>query len=248
MISDQSLSLSPGERSKASVLIVESDPADRNSFRQALKSLGYGQVSDAPNHHSALEKLEQRQFTHIIFEARKTNMPVDEFLRKALEGDPKKICIPSSFEPNVDDVFDLLIIGAKGYLVKPFTIDTVDSALVNATKGEPISDVVLSAKDRNEALVAITMQALDKAATTLRQAQKFETAQRELPRALKGFKGAAELSQTFSKNGQEGFHEALEKFCIERSKGPATRLGRLRKRLKTKRVDEDDPTSAEQGA
>ena len=140
----------------------------------------------------------------------------------------------------MDDVFNLLILGAKGYLCKPFTIDTVDLAIVNATKGEPIADAVLQARDRNEALVAILMQSLDKAATILRQAQQFETARREVPRAMNGLKRASELALTFAKDGEAGILEALERFCIERSKGPATRLGRLRKRLKTKRVDDDD--------
>jgi hypothetical protein len=49
-------------------------------------------------------------------------------------------------------------------------------------------------------------------------------------------KRSSDLAHTFAKGGEEGLLEALEKFCIERSKGPATRLGRLRKRLSNSRV------------
>jgi hypothetical protein len=110
-----------------------------------------------------------------------------------------------------------------------------------ATKGEPISEAVLQARDRNEALVAIMMSSLDKAATILRQSQQFETAKREIPRSMSSLRRAAELARTFAKGGDEALVDAMEKFCIERGKGPATRLGRLRKRLQTTRVDEDDP-------
>ncbi|MGI6525495.1 MAG: response regulator [Bdellovibrionota bacterium] len=234
---DQSLSMGPLERSRACVLIVEPDAIDRSNMRSCLKDLGFGGLSDVSTHIGAFEKLEQRHFTHLIFDARPTNMPVVDFVKKIMECMPEIIMIPTSFEPDVDDVFDLFILGAKGYLVKPFTAESVDDAIVNATKGEPIAEVVLNAKDRNEALVAILMQSLDITATIIRQAQQFETAKRELPRALNGLRRSSELAKTFSKGGEEGLLESIQKFCIERSQGPATRLGRLRKRLRSKRAD-----------
>ncbi len=241
------LSMTPAERSRATVLIVDSDSNDRNNFRTSLRQLGYGGISDAPNHATALERMADRHVTHIIFEAKKTNMPAKEFLHKVMELNTSIICIPSSYEPNVDDVFDLLVMGAKGYLCKPFTIETVEQAIVSASKGEPMSQAVLQAKDRNEALVAIMMGSLDKAAMILRQAEKFETAKRELPRAMNSLRRSAELAKTFCKNGENGLFEALEKFCIDRSKGPATRLGRLRKKLKTTRVTDEDESEEQAG-
>ncbi|NDC36789.1 MAG: response regulator [Proteobacteria bacterium] len=234
------LVITQAERNRSQVLIVEADAGERNNLRTAIKSLGYAGISDAPNHAAALERLQQRKFTHVVFDAKKTNMPPRDFLVKVLEMDKEVVAIPSSFEPNVDDVFDLLIVGARGYLCKPFTADTVEASIVMATKGEPIADVVLQAKDRNEALVAIMMTSLDKTATILRQSQQFETAKREIPRSFATLRRAAELARTFSKGGDEGLIEALEKFCIERGKGPATRLGRLRKRLQSTRTDDDD--------
>lgn len=234
---NESLVMTPAERSKCSILVVESDANDRNNMRSSLKSLGYGGLSEAPNHAQALERMNDRKFTHVIFESKKTNMPAKEFVAKIFESTDAVIAIPSSYEPNVDDVFDLLIMGARGYLVKPFTIDTVEQAIVAATKGEPISEAVLQAKDRNEALVAILMSSLDKAALLFRQAEQFETAKRELPRALNTMRRSADLAKTFAKGGDMALIEAMERFCIERSKGPATRLGRLRKRLKTGKND-----------
>jgi DNA-binding NarL/FixJ family response regulator len=239
----EGLALTPAERAKASVLVVEPDANERNNLRTVIKNLGYGGISDAPNHATAIERMQQRRFTHVIFDAKKTNMPPKEFIVKVFEMDRSVIAIPASADPNVDDVFDLLIGGARGFLCKPFTADTVEAAIVMATKGEPISEAVLQAKDRNEALVAIMMSSLDKAATILRQSQQFETAKREIPRSMSSLRRAAELARTFAKGGDDALVDAMEKFCIERSKGPATRLGRLRKRLQTTRVDDDDPAS-----
>ena len=239
-----SLTMTPSERGKATILIVESDALERSNIRGALKSLGFQNLSEAPTHMAALEKFNERKFSHVIFEAKKTNMPTKDFLQKVFEYDSEIVAIPASAEPNVDDVFELLIIGARGYLVKPFTVDNVDQAVIQASKGEPIAEAVLQAKDRNEALVAIMISSLDKTATLLRQAQQFETAKRELPKSMAMMRRSSELAKTFAKGGDVGLLEALERFCIERSKGPATRLGRLRKRLSAVRVDDEDGDEA----
>jgi len=238
------LAMSPKERASSSFMIIESDTLERNNLRTALRSLGFGTLSDAPNHAAALEKLDERRFTHVIFEAKKTNMPAKEFLGKVFEGYPDIVAIPSSYEPNVDDVFDLLIMGAKGYLCKPFTVETVDQAVLSATKGDPIADAVLQAKDRNEALVAICMASLDKVATLMRQSYQFDTAKREIPKAMVTLYRSADLAKTFAKGGDEGLLEALERFCIERSKGPATKLGRLRKRIHQSTGGEEDSNAS----
>ena len=243
-----SMTFTTAERARVDVLVVESDSMDRANMRSALKSLGYSSFSDAPNHATAIERIQQRKFSHVIFEAKKTNMPVKEFLHKVLELDQTSVCIPSSYQPNVDEVFDLLIMGARGYLCKPFTSETVEQALIMATKGEPMSDAVLHAKDRNEALIAILMGSLDKTATIMRQAQQFDTAKREIPKALSSLRRSSDLAKMFAKGGDEGLFEAMEKFCIERSKGPATRLGRLRKRLKTGRVEDEVEEAGEPAA
>ncbi|MEY4667482.1 MAG: Response regulator receiver domain [Pseudomonadota bacterium] len=243
IMKEQTLKMSPAERAACTILVVESDSADANFMREALKSLGFIGISDAPSHHVALEKLTTRQFTHVIFDAKKNpSYPMKDWLTKVLDFDSSIIAVPTSLNPNIDDVFDLLIIGARGYLVKPFTFESIDAAIVMATKGEPISDRVLGAKDRNEALVAMMMTSVDRLATVFRQSKQFETAQRALPHAVAALARAADLAHTFAKGGEEGLIASLENFCIKQSQGPATRLGRLRKRLSTSRTaDETSP-------
>lgn len=221
----------------------------RNSLRQMLVRLGIGQVSDAPDHLQALKKFEERRFTHVIFEAKKTSMPSGEFLAKLLDLDDTTVAIPSSWDPSVDDVFGLLTQGARGYLVKPFTEISIDESMIMATKGEPIADAILFAKDRNEALAALVMTQVDKLAITLRQSQHFETARRDLPRRVAGLRRAIDIGKTFARGGPESLVDAMIEFCLERSNGPATRLGRLRKRLVAKKQPKPgDPPSPPQAS
>ncbi len=226
--------ISDKERKGYSILVVEPEISTRATLRQALLSHGYGAVSDAPDHQQALAKMSDRKFTHVIFEAKRTNMPASEFLTKVLEMNDTTIAIPSSWDPNVDDVFNLLIIGARGYIVKPFSNEALDEGLVMATKGEPISESILYARNRNEALVSLILSSLDRLATTLRQAEQFETAKREVARRELGFKRAIDIGRTFAEGGVENLLETLIEVCVERGSGPASRLGRFRKRLEAR--------------
>jgi two-component system chemotaxis response regulator CheY len=228
--------LSLEERALTSILVVEPEPSERNLMRTMLKALGYQTVADSPNHLASLDKFEGRKFSHVIFDAKKGNCPMKEWLAKVLEVAPEIIAIPASANPSVDDVFDLLLAGAKGYLVKPFTRDSLDLSVTLATKGEPIPEIVRQARDRNEALVAVMMSSLDRLATVQRHAKQFDTALREIPRAEAAFRRASDLALMFAKGGEDGLITALERFCVDKSRGPATRLGRLRKRLSSSRL------------
>ena len=231
--------LSDAERRTASILLVEPDAADRALLRTTLRALGFTTISEAPSHMAALDKFEGRKFSHIIFDAKKGNYPVIDWFKQVIEIAPDIVAIPASANPSVDDVFEILLLGARGYLVKPFNRDSVEQSIVLATKGEPIPDVVRQARDRNEALVAIIMSSLDRLATVYRQSKQFETAARELPRAVAALRRSSDLALTFAKGGEAGLIEALEKFAVDKSRGPATRLGRLRKRLSTTRGSDE---------
>jgi len=223
------------ERKNASVLIVDSDGTIRNNLRQGLVSIGFGTIIDAPNHSVALKKIEQRAFTHVIFESKQTNMPPRDFLLSALECDSALIGIPASYEPTIDEVFDLLVAGARGYIVKPFTTGTLDESIVMATKGDPISDCILRASDRNEALASLVITTLDRLALVMRQAQQFETARREVPKKAMTFRRTIDIGRTFSKGGPLKLTEIIAAMCIEHSSGPTTRLsGNVKKRSDAK--------------
>ena len=52
---------------------------------------------------------------------------------------------------------------------------------------------------------------------------------------MSNLRRASDLAHTFAKGGEEGLIEALERFSIAKSHGPASRLGRLRKKLSNNR-------------
>ena len=227
--------LTSKDREAMTILIVDPEPSTRSIQRQLLNALGVKSVSDCADNIIALQKLEQRFFSHIIFDARHNKMPSSEFLGHLLEYAKPIIAIPSSYAPSVDDVFDLLIMGARGFLVKPCNEQSLEDALIMATKADPISDSILYAKDRNEALVALIMTNVDRLATIMRQSRQFETAKREIAKATLALKRSVEIGRHFAKGGEEKLLEKILEYAIERGSGPATKLGRARQKRQIKK-------------
>jgi len=234
------------DRKKVSVLIVDSDIAVRRTMRASLLSLGYNNIQDVPDHSFALQHLEEHPYSHIIFEAKNTRMPAREFLISALELDDSIVAIPSSYQPTVDDVFDLLILGARGYIVKPFTSGALDESIAMSSKGEPLSDAILYANSRNEALAALILDALNKLALIMKQSRKFKTAQRELPLKQATFRRVVDIGRTFAKGGPFALREAIVEFCLEQSENPTPKVGHLKRKSRIKeKTLRKDPGRAE---
>jgi DNA-binding NarL/FixJ family response regulator len=232
----EDVEMSQEEKRQSNVLIIDDNIQDRVAIRQALSALGFGSYTDASDHASGLAKIQERKVTHILFSAPKTNMPADEFLQKAMELDSSLIAIATSNDPTIDDVFRLLSLGARGYLVKPFTSITVDESLNWATHGPPISEAILFAKDRNEALAALVLSSLDKLALTMRQSKQFATARREVPIMYAAWRRSLDMAFTFGKGGMMQMPKEFYQLLIDRADGPASNLGRFRKRLSKRKA------------
>jgi DNA-binding NarL/FixJ family response regulator len=237
---DGDLILTPLERAHSEFLVIESDNQDRDSIRKGLKTIGVNKVYVTSDHYAGLNAIQLRHFTHIIFTCNTTNMSAAEFIRQALELSPRAVAVASSSEPQADDVFDLLRLGARGFLVKPFSGDALDSAIVLATKGNPLPDAVLHAKNRNEAFAALMAAAIDKCSDLLRQSAQYNSAKIELAQSRAKAHNIVRIARMFSQGGEEKLLESIVTLFISISEGPATQLGRLRHRLKQKRIQQKE--------
>ena len=220
----------PSERKQCIILIVERDEDTRSSMRSSLKSLGFGEVISVLDHYSGVKKFSDRRFTHVLFDARDSEMPAREFLKNITGINRDIVTIPTSLDPTVDDVFELLKEGARGFLVKPFTEESLEEAIILAAKGEPIAEEILYARNRNQALASLALTSLDALATILRHARQFETARLEVKRNQQQFERAVQMGRLFAQDGDASLVLAYIERAIEVSEQSASRLGRSRKR------------------
>lgn len=234
------------ERQKAKVLVICPSGMLGSQLRQALKTIGFVNVSAAPTHVHALERIRGgRTFTHVIFDAKETDMKPLDFVEAVIKYEENATLIAISESPRVDDVFGLLRAGARGFLVPPFTTDTVESIMLRATEGPALSEAVLNAPDRNSAFVAVVLNNLYKLSVSMRQAREFPSAAREVVSYGFALRESMEMAQLFSEGSDEDMRDKIIEGCINRAKDAATRLGRLRKKLKRERGVDDGPTAEE---
>lgn len=220
--------MSDAERAAISILLVETEDSVRVKVKNLVREQGYGLVLAVNDHLQALQKLKERHFSHLIFNARSEGISIDSFLLQALELEPEIIAIPASQDPTMDKVFELLVDGARSYLVKPFTDEVINEVLVLATKGKALPDAVLQSRDRNRAFSIYTAATLDSLTTLLRQARTFETARHEVPLIRQQLHSVVRVARMFARDGEHGLLESFEEYFTECASKPASRLGRKR--------------------
>ncbi len=237
--------MTPAERCRASILLVETDTADRAHLKASLRSLGFVTIVECPNHTSAIDMLSANRFTHVIYEAKQGALSPEIFASRvmAICGD-NTIVIALSHEPRAPDVVGLVSKRVRGYLRKPFSVDLVEQTVEFATKGDPIHQAVINATDINEALLSVVVASVDRAAELGQLSTRYYTASREVAGALQSLRRAVYQARTFAEGGEEGYLGAIERYFIECSEVPASRLGKLRKRILNKRDASSKKNSA----
>lgn len=227
-----------GDRGRLPVLVVFASTTAVAQMKTVLNSLGFIKQTVAQTHVKALERIRQRNFHLVVFDAKGTDMPAMEFAKAAIGLDSNMLILPVSKEPGVDDVFGMLKIGAKGFIVDPFTADSVERELERAHHGPPLSMAVLEAKDRNAALVSMILHALYRLCHLMQLARRYQKAERDRDEQRQAFIDSVELANLFCDGGPEVLREAIVEACIKRANVAATRLGRTRRKLRTKREGE----------
>lgn len=208
------------------------------SLRQSLVSLGFDSISGAQTHAQGLERIQTRTFPLIIFEAGATNIPTREFAIAARRLDEDSTLIALSGAPRIDDVFELLKVGARSFLVTPFTTETLEEVIGRAVLGPPFSDAILDAADRDAALAALILNNLYRLATAMRHHRDFASYSGHVSQYRSALLESTELAKLFSLGGDAVLREKIVEACIVRAQTAATRLGRTRKRLQLKRVQQ----------
>jgi len=109
------------------ILAVDDFSTMRRIVRNILRQLGYNHIAEAEDGASALEHLKQNKVDFIISDWNMPNMTGLELL-KAVRADANLKDIPVllvTAEALKDNVVEAVKAGVNGYIVKPFTAETL---------------------------------------------------------------------------------------------------------------------------
>jgi hypothetical protein len=89
------------ERKHCSCLVVDREEASGSLIRGGMRTFGFCEVVGVLDHYAGLKKFSDRRFTHVLFDARDSEVPAQEFLCKVLEISEDIVMIPTSYNPTI---------------------------------------------------------------------------------------------------------------------------------------------------
>ena len=112
-------------------LVVDDFPTMRRIMRNFLKDLGFANVHEAEDGIDALHKLQHEDFDFVMSDWNMPNMTGIELLRR-IRSDARLSHLPVlmvTTEARREKVIEAAEAGASGYIIKPFTVGTLDAKL-----------------------------------------------------------------------------------------------------------------------
>lgn len=115
------------------VLVVDDEPLLRKYVSEILNRRGY-EVQTAENGTRALQILDQDQFDLVITDMKMPDHSGLDVLKHAKKTAPETIVIVVTAYGSVENVVQAMQLGAYNYLMKPFDVDTLETAIDKAAE------------------------------------------------------------------------------------------------------------------
>lgn len=115
------------------VLVVDDEPLLRKYVAEILNRRGY-EVQVAEGGKRALEILDQDQFDLVITDMKMSDYSGLDVLKRAKATCPETIVIVITAYGSVENVVQAMQMGAYNYILKPFDVDTLETAIDKASE------------------------------------------------------------------------------------------------------------------
>ncbi|TWH02549.1 MULTISPECIES: chemotaxis response regulator CheY [Pseudoxanthomonas] len=113
------------------ILIVDDFSTMRRIVKNLLNDLGYSNTAEADDGHTALAALRAQPFDFVITDWNMPGMTGIELLR-SIRADPKLKTLPVlmvTAEAKREQILEAAQNGVNGYIIKPFTAQTLEEKL-----------------------------------------------------------------------------------------------------------------------
>ena len=113
------------------ILVVDDFSTMRRIIKNLLRELGFNNTAEADDGSSALPMLQSGKYEFLITDWNMPKMPGIELLR-AVRSDPKLATLPVlmvTAEARRDQIVEAAQAGVNGYVVKPFSAETLQEKI-----------------------------------------------------------------------------------------------------------------------
>ena len=117
--------------------------------------------------------------------------------------------------------FSLLQNGAKNFVIKPFSEDVLEDALVQATMGEAFNPAILNSDNRNESLLKVVVAQIDKTALAIKDAERHSSAEKKLPILKTELFNSVKMTKAFSEGEESDLMDSVQDVFEKLGEGPS---------------------------
>ncbi|MEZ4755175.1 MAG: hypothetical protein R3A13_12900 [Bdellovibrionota bacterium] len=240
-------------RHQLDVLISCKNSTVVSTIRHALSSVGFIKLTSRSEFNEALEEAKQRAFELVFFDANslENGQTESNFVEDFIALQSEAVLIAVSTEPSAENIFKTIRHGARGYMIAPFTPESVENVILRACEDPKIDQEILDDPNRNRALARFIISKYNRLTEFMRdvklESQTTEEFEQKLIAGIDTFSvmlaHSVRVSKLFVNGTDEDLAEAIVDALMENQKSK-TRLGSMRERLKQKRVVEEPGTAA----
>lgn len=221
------------DAAKCAVLVVDPDNVARAQVVRHLKELGFSYVSETDSHDTGLRRLQNKKFTHVIFSTVSSSIHYHDFLRTIVQNEPDVITLPMAPAPNPDQVYEAIMLGARGFIVVPCEKEALQRLFELSAREELALATELQNLDRNKVLASLMCSGLDDIAEALRKSRGKVT--KDIQGLTDHFRSQSKMARSFCQGGEETLLRVIEEHLIKQSFKIPTRLGKIRRKMAEKR-------------
>lgn len=224
--------LTPAERKAASLLVV-GDGLD--GLVKQLHQLQFSKTRHSLSHSSALRRLTDEEYSHVIYSTKSMDTCPSLFTQRACRLAHKPILIAASYEAEPAIALKMLLDGARSFLALPLKSEMLDIVIGEATNGPPIQPAILLSPQRNEKLVRSLIDSLDELAWSSQASKRLGLEARTAEPSLDALRLSASTLKIFCNGGSAGFVTTLLQISETLTPRGNTRISRLRRQLQNQR-------------
>jgi len=116
---------------KMKILVIDDFATMRRIIKNVLKQIGFTNISEAENGNSALKAMKSEKFDLVMCDWNMPEMPGIELLNKVRADEELKNTpfVMVTAETQKENILEAVKAGVSNYVVKPFTVDTVEQKL-----------------------------------------------------------------------------------------------------------------------
>ena len=228
----------------ANILLVSANDYLVGSMKDALQKLSYQKTFHSPSYASAIHRMLEQEFEMVIFDLARSDMMGRDFVRNLSSFAEKCFRVGMTDNPELKIVLDLLEVGTHGFLIHPFTGDSVKEVFDLIEEAPQLNEAMFDKINRIATFKALLLANLNKLAQAKKQFVYSGRSDEDIGALEKEFVKSVEMAKEIARGQENELLNQIIEGCLRAAKMPMTRLGRIRRQLREEGVIKDAPELA----